>query len=163
MQQSQLASLIPFRPNSFHIALILLFLLLQVLFICRLVLVYFQMIFNQHSLNHSQKTTLDSNDKKNNRPISDLSFLSKLIERVIANQLQLHLSSNGLMSEYQSAYRKFHSSETALLCFQNILVSLDIYSLYFSFFRFWPFHCSSFSLSFLPHLILLIIIFYFIA
>ena len=30
------------------------------------------------------------------------------------------------MSEYQSAYRKFHSTETALLCVQNdILVSLD--------------------------------------
>ena len=66
------------------------------------------------------------NDIKNYRPISYLSFLSKLIERVNANQLQLHLSSNGLMSEYQSAYRKFHSSETALLRVQNdLLVSLD--------------------------------------
>ena len=55
-----------------------------------------------------------------------MSFLSKLIECVIANQLQLHLSSNGLISEYQSAYRKFHSSETALLRIQgDILVSLD--------------------------------------
>ena len=73
-----------------------------------------------------KKTTLDSNDIKNYRSISNLSFLSKLIERVIANQLQLHLSSNGLMSEYQSAYRKFHSSETVLLRVRNdILVSLD--------------------------------------
>ena len=63
---------------------------------------------------------------KNYRPIYNLSFLSKLIERVIANQLQLHLSSNDLMSEYQSAYPKFHSSETALLRVQNdILDSLD--------------------------------------
>ena len=73
-----------------------------------------------------KKTTLDSNDIKNYRPISNLSFLSKLIKRVIANQLQLHLSSNGLMCEYQSACHKFHSSETALLCIQNdVLVSLD--------------------------------------
>ena len=73
-----------------------------------------------------KKPTLDSNDIKNYRPISNLSFLSKLIERVIANRLQSHLSSNGLLSEYQSAYRKFHSSETALLRVQNdILVSLD--------------------------------------
>ena len=73
-----------------------------------------------------KKTTLDSNDNKNYRPIFNLSFLSKLIERVIANQIHLHLSSNGLVSEYQSAYRKFHSSETALLRIQNdILVSLD--------------------------------------
>ena len=63
---------------------------------------------------------------KNYRPISNISFLLKLKERVIANQLQLHLSSNGFLSEYQSAYRKFHSSETALLRVQSdVLVSLD--------------------------------------
>ena len=63
---------------------------------------------------------------KNHRPISNVSFLSKLIKCVIANQLQLHLSSNSFMSEYLSAYRKFHFSETALFHFQNdILVSLD--------------------------------------
>jgi hypothetical protein len=73
-----------------------------------------------------KKPTLDSNDIKYYRPISNLSFLSKVIERVIANRLQSHLSSNGLMPEYQSAYRKFHSSETALLRVQNdILVSSD--------------------------------------
>ena len=73
-----------------------------------------------------RKTILDSNGMKNYRPISNLSFLSKLIERVIAKQLQLHLSSNSLMFEYQSTYRIFHSAETALLRVQNdILVSLD--------------------------------------
>ena len=62
---------------------------------------------------------------KNYRSISNLLFPSKLIELVIANQLQLHLSSNGLMSEYQSAHCKFHFSETALLRIRNdILVSL---------------------------------------
>ena len=61
-----------------------------------------------------------------NYPISNLSFLSKLIERVKANQLQLHLFFNGLLSEHQSAYLKVHSSKTALLHVQNdILVSLD--------------------------------------
>ena len=73
-----------------------------------------------------KKTTLDSNDMKNYRPIYNISFLLQLKERVIANQLQLHLSSNGFLSEYQSAYRKFHSSETALLRVQSdVLVSLD--------------------------------------
>ena len=72
------------------------------------------------------KKAIDSNDIKNYRPIFNLSFLSKLIERIIANQLQLHLFFNGLIFEYQSAYYKFHSSETALLCIQNdILVPLD--------------------------------------
>ena len=73
-----------------------------------------------------KKTTLDSNDIKNYRPNNNLSFLSKLIQRVIANRFQLHLSSNGLMSKCQSAYRKFLSSETAQLHVQNdILVSSD--------------------------------------
>ena len=104
-----------------------LFLLFHVLLIYYLVLVYFQIILNQHLLNLSlKKITLDSNDIKNYSPISNLSFLSKLIERVVANQLQLHLSFNGLMSEYQSTYRKFYSFETALLRVQNdILVFLD--------------------------------------
>ena len=85
------------------------------------------MISNQRLLNHSlKKTTLDSDDIKNYRPISNLFFLSKLIEHIIANQLQLHFFSNGLISEYQSAYRKFYSSETAPLHVQNdILVSLN--------------------------------------
>ena len=73
-----------------------------------------------------KKSNLDPSDLKNYRPISNLSFLSKLIERVIAARLSSHLSSHNLMSKLQSAYRKFHSSETALLYVQNdILASLD--------------------------------------
>ena len=73
-----------------------------------------------------KKSNLDSNDLKNYRPISNLSFLSKLIEHVTAARLSSHLSSHNLMSKLQSAYRKFHSSETALLYVQNdILASLD--------------------------------------
>ena len=73
-----------------------------------------------------KKSNLDLNDLKNYRPISNLSFLLKLIERVIAARLSSHLSSHNLMSKLQSAYRKFHSSETALLYVRNhILASLD--------------------------------------
>ena len=71
-----------------------------------------------------KKSNLDPNDLKNYHPISNLSL--KLIKRVIAACLSSHLSSHNLMSKLQSAYRKFHSSETALLCVQNdILASLD--------------------------------------
>ncbi len=52
---------------------------------------------------------------KNYRPVSNLVFLSKLIERVVALQLVDHLLNNGLMDEFQSAYRAGHSTETALL------------------------------------------------
>ena len=73
-----------------------------------------------------KKSNLDPNDLKNYRPISNMSFLSKLRERVIAARLSSHLSSHNLMSKLQSTYRKFHSSETALLYVRNhILASLD--------------------------------------
>ena len=73
-----------------------------------------------------KKSNLHPHDSKNYRPISNLSFLSKLIQRVIAARLSSHLSSHNLMSKLQSAYRKFHSSETTLLYVQNdILASLN--------------------------------------
>src|SRR6218665_4150291 len=49
------------------------------------------------------------------RPISNLSFLLKLLERVVSVQLTGYLSSAGLLPVHQSAYRKCHSTETALL------------------------------------------------
>ena len=73
-----------------------------------------------------KKFNLDPNDFKNYRPISNLSFLSKLIERIIAARLSSPLSSHNLMSKLQSAHHKFHSFEIALLYVQNdILASLD--------------------------------------
>src|SRR6218665_3955016 len=49
------------------------------------------------------------------RPFTNLSFLSKLLERVANVQLTGYLSSAGLLPVHQSAYRRFHSTETALL------------------------------------------------
>ena len=73
-----------------------------------------------------KKSNLDRNDLKNYHPISNLSFLSKLIKRVIATRLSSHLSSHNLMSKVQSAYHKFLSSETAFLYVQtDILASID--------------------------------------
>jgi len=51
----------------------------------------------------------------NYRPISNLSFLSKLTERIVKTRLTNHLSSNALLNSFQSAYTKFHSTESALL------------------------------------------------
>src|SRR6218665_3856673 len=62
-----------------------------------------------------KKPTLPCRDLSSYRPISNLPFLSKLLERVVSVQLTDYLSSAGLLPVHQSAYRKFHSTETALL------------------------------------------------
>ena len=73
-----------------------------------------------------KKPGLDQNELKNYRPVSNLSFLSKILEKVVLLQLQTHLESNDLFESYQSAYRKFHSTETALLhVLDNLLIGAD--------------------------------------
>ena len=57
--------------------------------------------------------------QKNYRPVSNLKYLSKLIERVIAQNLNEHLTRNDIFEPMQSAYRKAHSAETALVRIQN--------------------------------------------
>ena len=52
----------------------------------------------------------------NFRPVSNLSFMYKVVERAVANQLTEYLSANNLLPCFQSAYRKKqHSTETAIL------------------------------------------------
>jgi hypothetical protein len=62
-----------------------------------------------------KKNNLDPNELKNYRPVSNLSFLSKLLERIVLHQLSEHLSVHSLLPNLQSAYRPQHSTETALL------------------------------------------------
>ena len=62
-----------------------------------------------------KKPGLDTNDMKNFRPVSNLSFISKILEKVVLIQLKKHLSCNNLLEIFQSAYRQNHSTETAVL------------------------------------------------
>ena len=62
-----------------------------------------------------KKSSLSKDELKNYRPVSGLSFISKLAERVVASQLSKHVSLHGLENEYQYAYRRGHSTETALV------------------------------------------------
>ncbi len=57
--------------------------------------------------------------EKNYRPVSNLTFLSKLIERVAAKRLLSHQEINHLLEALQSAYRRGHSTETALAKVQD--------------------------------------------
>ena len=78
-----------------------------------------------------KKDSLEYEEYTNFRPISNLKFLSKVIEKVAAGQLLEHLANNNLEEPFQSAYKRFHSAETSLLKVQNdILVALIIVSVW---------------------------------
>ena len=52
-----------------------------------------------------KKCGLDSDEKKNYRPVNNLVFFSKLIERVVSKRLNTHLITNGLQNDKQFAYK----------------------------------------------------------
>ena len=60
-------------------------------------------------------------------PVSGkLPYLSKILERAVADQMQANLDTDGLHVKFQSAYRRRHSTETALLRILNdLLVMTD--------------------------------------
>ena len=62
-----------------------------------------------------KKSSLDPAELKNYRPVSNLTFMSKIVEKLVSGQLVGYLQSNNLMPRFQSAYRRHHSTETALL------------------------------------------------
>jgi len=62
-----------------------------------------------------KKSSLDLGDMKNYRPVSNLMFVSKVVERIVAEKLVSYLKENDLLLRLQSAYRRHHSTETALL------------------------------------------------
>ena len=69
-----------------------------------------------------KKPGLDHTILKNVRPISNLQFVSKLTQKAVAKQITEHVSTHGLFPSIQSAYRKYHSTKTALLKVKNDLL-----------------------------------------
>ena len=69
-----------------------------------------------------KKSNLDKENLSNYWPISHLSYLSKLTERLVKNRLADHLNENNLMNSFQSAYTKFNSTETTLLAVHDHII-----------------------------------------
>ena len=61
------------------------------------------------------RCTVDSSTLSNHRSISNLSFISKTIERIIAKQLRTYINNNNILHTLQSAYTTDKSTETSLL------------------------------------------------
>ena len=70
-----------------------------------------------------KKSGLDKDQMSNYRPISNMSLISMIIERIVKVRLTDHLSSNNLLNPHQSAYCKHHSTETALLYIHDNLIN----------------------------------------
>ena len=73
-----------------------------------------------------KKLTLDKDVLKNYRPVSNLSFISKTLEKIVSSRLLDHIESNNLAEPLQSAYKRHHGTETALLKIQSdLLLAMD--------------------------------------
>ena len=73
-----------------------------------------------------KKVSLDPETLSNYRPVSNLPYVSKCLERVVAAQLHTYLEKHKLYDDRQSAYRPNHSTETTLLrIYNDILMAAD--------------------------------------
>lgn len=73
-----------------------------------------------------KKPSLDHTQFSNYRPVSNLSFISKAIEKYVAKQLFSYINKNKLNETFQSVYKQYHSTEMALVRVHNdILTAID--------------------------------------
>lgn len=73
-----------------------------------------------------KKPGLDPTDLANFRPISRLPFISKILEKIICNQITAFLKENNILEVFQSGFKSLHSTESALLkVFNDIYLETD--------------------------------------
>ena len=65
-------------------------------------------------------------EKKNYRPVNNLPFVGKLVEKSMLSQLNTYMETNDLLPDHLSAYRQNYSTETVLIKLLNdLLLSMD--------------------------------------
>ena len=69
-----------------------------------------------------KKPTMDSLDPASYRPVSNLTFVSKLVEKIVSVRLSEFADQHTLLPHVQSAYRPFHSTETAVAAVHNDMI-----------------------------------------
>ena len=57
-----------------------------------------------------KKSSLSKDDMNNYRPVSNLNFISKIIEKIFSNRIRSYLDKNNLSNPNQSAYKPLHST-----------------------------------------------------
>uniref|UniRef100_A0A3P9K7F1 Reverse transcriptase domain-containing protein n=1 Tax=Oryzias latipes TaxID=8090 RepID=A0A3P9K7F1_ORYLA len=73
-----------------------------------------------------KKPGLDPTCLANYRPISKLPLVSKILEKCVTAQLQPFLDDGGILDTFQSGYKAFHSTESALLkVFNDLYLTTD--------------------------------------
>ena len=72
-----------------------------------------------------KKPNLDPSDPASYRTVSNVSFLSKFVERIANRQLEQYFSNNGLLPAIQSGFRRSHSPETAVLKVYDTVLASD--------------------------------------
>ncbi len=85
-------------------------------------LVFFLINSKAAQLIFTSKNLIWKKNLANYRPISHLSFLSELTEKVVKLRLTEYLSGNNLLNSFQSAYIKHHSTETTLLSVHDHII-----------------------------------------
>ena len=72
-----------------------------------------------------KKPNLDPSSLSSFRPISNLPFISKIMEKAVLAQLQTFLSNNSINEVFQSGFKALHSTESALLRVLNYTALKD--------------------------------------
>ena len=84
-----------------------------------------------------KKTSLSIEDQHSYRSISKLNFISNALEKIVANRLRSHISTNDLSNVSQSTYKLFQSRKSFFLKYLNIdngkVTALTLLGLYTTF------------------------------